>query len=244
MLHPIINTKPADNEFFLKGGAVYFSGMYQNTLLKGVIPENFCCWHYWGKSTEACFMGGIRLRGADPSSFRVLNFAFAMDKKAVYTTSGRVPNPDLSTFHTLDCGQNEAGAPQGYAKDAQQVYFHNGDGKVKIIKYADTSTFHSLGDTFFARDCKHIYSYGKQLYKADLPSWELLGHWYSHDKKRVYYINREIKSADRDSFTVCTPLKAPLLTDHLAHDKDHFYRNDEIIDKAQWMELVHKMTQG
>ena len=90
-MQPITNTEPVDNEFFLRDGAVYFSGLYENGLLKGVAPKDFCCWHYWGKSSTACFLGGIRLRGADPASLRVLNYAYAMDKTAVYTTSGRIP---------------------------------------------------------------------------------------------------------------------------------------------------------
>ena len=40
---------------------VYFSGLYENGLLKGVAPKDFCCWRYWGKSSTACFLGGIRL---------------------------------------------------------------------------------------------------------------------------------------------------------------------------------------
>ena len=188
MLQPITNTEPVDNEFFLRDGAVYFSGLYENGLLKGAAPKDFCCWCYWGKSSTACFLGGIRLRGADPASFRVLNYAYAMDKTAVYTTSGRIPDVELAAFQVLDNGQNDSGAPQGYAKDSRQVYFHNGDGKVKIIKGAEVSSFRSLGDTYFARDEKRIYAYGKQLSKAELTSWELLGHWYSRDAKRVYYL--------------------------------------------------------
>ena len=242
-MQPITNTEPVDNEFFLRDGAVYFSGLYENGLLKGVAPKDFCCWHYWGKSSTACFLGGIRLRGADPASFRVLNYAYAMDKTAVYTTSGRIPDAELAAFQVLDNGQNDSGAPQGYAKDSRQVYFHNGDGKVKIIKGAEVSSFRSLGDTYFARDEKRIYAYGKQLSKAELTSWELLGHWYSRDAKRVYYLNREIKGADRDRFTVCTPVGAALLADHLARDKDHFYQNDEMIEETQWLEQLRKMTQ-
>ena len=67
--------------------------------------------------------------------------------------------------------------------------------------------------------------------------------WYSRDARREYYLNREIKGADRDSFTVCTPLGAPPLADHLARDKDHFYQNDEMIDEALWLERLRKMTQ-
>lgn len=88
-----------------------------------------------------------------------------------------------------------------------------------------------------------VISYGKQLPKADLLSWELLSHWYSRDVRRVYYLNREIKGADRDSFTVCTPVDAALLVDHLARDKDHFYQNDEMIEEPLWREQIRKMTQ-
>ncbi len=75
-----------------------------------------------------------------------------------------------------------------------------------------------------------------------VPSWELLGHWYSRDARRVYYLNREIKEADRDSFTVCTPPDAPPLADHLARDKDHFYQNDEMIEEPLWLERLHELT--
>lgn len=84
MLRPITNTKSTENEFFLRDGAVYFSGLYENGLLKGIAPEDFFCWHYWGKSPTTCFLGGIRLRGADPASFQVLNYAYAMDRTAVW----------------------------------------------------------------------------------------------------------------------------------------------------------------
>lgn len=138
---------------------------------------------------------------------------------------------------------DEDGDEHEYAKDSRQVYFHNGDGKVKIIKGAEVSSFRSLGDTYFARDEKRIYAYGKQLPKAELTSWELLGHWYSRDAKRVYYLNREIKGADRDSFTVCTPVDAAPFADHLARDKDHFYQSDEIIEETLWRERLHELMQ-
>ena len=59
MLQPITNTEPVENEFFLKDGAVYFSGLYENGLLKGVAPKDFCCWHYWGKSSTPAFSAGF-----------------------------------------------------------------------------------------------------------------------------------------------------------------------------------------
>lgn len=52
LLRPITNAEPVDNEFFLRDGAVYFSGLYENGLLKGVPPDDFSCWHYWGKPPQ------------------------------------------------------------------------------------------------------------------------------------------------------------------------------------------------
>lgn len=113
------------------------------------------------------------------------------------------------------------------------------------LKIAGKET-HKLGATRFGGkpDVPSDFvwpTYGKQLPKADLPSWELLSHWYSRDARRVYYLNREIKGADRDSFTVCTPPDAPPLADHLARDKEHFYQNDEIIEEPLWLERLHEL---
>ena len=40
MLHLITNTEPVDNKFFLRDGAVYFSGLYENGLLIGSNERN------------------------------------------------------------------------------------------------------------------------------------------------------------------------------------------------------------
>ena len=59
MLQPITNTKPVDNEFFLKDGAVYFSGLYENGLLKGVAPKDFCCWRTGANPLRPAFSAGF-----------------------------------------------------------------------------------------------------------------------------------------------------------------------------------------
>ncbi len=233
------NRSPAQSRWtmsFSFDGAVYFSGLYENGLFKGVAPKDFCYWHYWGKSSTACFLGGIRLRGADPASFRVLNYAYAMDKTAVYTTSGRIPDVELATFQVLDNGQNDSGAPQGYAKDSRQVYFHNGDGKVKVIKGAEVSSFRSLGDTYFARDEKRIYAYGKQLPRRICPHGNCSVTGIPAMPSGCTTSTGRLRAADWDSFAVCTPVDAALLADHLARDKEHFYQNDEMIEEPQWLE--------
>lgn len=94
---------------------------------------------------------------------------------------------------------------------------------MKVIKGAKVSSFHSLGGTRLARDERQVYVYGRRLPKAEPASWELLRHWYSRDVRRVYYLNREIKGAGRDSFMACVPLNVTPFANHLARNKDHFY---------------------
>ena len=44
MLQPITNTEPVDNEFFLRDGAVYFSGLYENSLITATWLNHQPCW--------------------------------------------------------------------------------------------------------------------------------------------------------------------------------------------------------
>ena len=114
---------------------------------------------------------------------------------------------------------------------------------MKIIKGAEVFSFRSLGDTYFARDEKRIYAYGKQLPKAELISWELLGHGIPAMPSGCITSTGRSRGADRESFTVCTPVDALPFADHLDRDKDHFYQNDEMIEETQWLEQLRKMPQ-
>ena len=120
MLQPLTNTEPVDNEFFLRDGAVYFSGLYENGLLRVLRPKTSAVGITGENPLRLLSQRGIRLRGADPASFRVLNYAYAMDKTAVYTTSGRIPDVELAAFQVLDNGQNDSGAPRDMQRTADR----------------------------------------------------------------------------------------------------------------------------
>ena len=154
-LQPITNTEPVDNEFFLRDGAVYFSGLYENDLLKKGCSQRLLLLALLGKILYGLLSRRNSPRGqTGPASFRVLNYAYAMDKTAVYTTSGRIPGADLADFQVLDNGQNDSGAPQGYAKDSRQVYFRQRRRQGEDHQRRSSFPFLSLGDTYFARDEK------------------------------------------------------------------------------------------
>ena len=46
---------------------------------------------------------------------QVLNYAYAMDKTAVYTTSGRIPDVELAAFQAVSYTHLDVYKRQGYA---------------------------------------------------------------------------------------------------------------------------------
>ena len=78
--------------------------------------------------------------------------------------------------------------------------------------------------------------------KADLPSWELLGHWYSRDARRVYYLNREIKEGGSGQFYGMPPrwthLRLPIIW---PVTRNIFTQNDEMIEEPLWLERLHEL---
>ena len=117
MLRPITNTEPVDNEFSF-GMELFISPACMKTTCSKVLRPKTSAVGITGQIFYGLLSGRYPLRGADPTSFQVLNFAYAMDKTAVYTTSGRIPNVDLAAFQVLDNGRNESGAPRAMQKTA------------------------------------------------------------------------------------------------------------------------------
>ena len=200
MLRLITNQDPMENEFFLRDGAVYFSGLYENSLLKGVAPKDFCYWHYWGQ-----ILYGLLSRWDSPAWSRpgiVSGVKLCLRNGQNSRLHHQRENPRCRAGNLPGVGQRPErfGCATGICKGQPAGLLPQRRRQGEDHQRRGSSSFLSLSDTYFARDEKRIYAYGKQLPKADLPSWELLGHWYSRDAKRVYYLNREIKGGGLGQF--------------------------------------------
>jgi len=62
----------------------------------------------YGKDTDHVYLEGRRIKGADPTSWRMLNRLYSRDKKDIFYLTDKVINADLETFEViLGPGQNE-----------------------------------------------------------------------------------------------------------------------------------------
>lgn len=242
------NEDDPETYFWTDGKKVF----HQKSLLRGANPETFLFDGIFAKDDNKCFCGESWLKDAEVETFKTLNFTYAIDKNNFYTITGKVNNADIETFKVLDDGKgllgyNKIGIPEytfnSYAKDKNNVYYHNYDGKPKIIKNADVNTFISLYDGYFAKDKNHIYGNGKIIKNADVKSWDSISKisnsYYSKDCKRIFYGFWEIK-ADYETSQLEIQENAKSVTYQLARDKDNFYRNGEIITKEEFEKYSRK----
>ncbi|WP_433766093.1 DKNYY domain-containing protein [Flavobacterium ginsenosidimutans] len=247
----------ANNEnalYWTDGKVVYF----RENKIKNVDIDSFeqfpgC----WAKDKNYCYSGGSKLKDGDSLTFEVLNYAFAKDKNNVWTLEGRIPEADTKTFEVCDTGKKSLGitfvfiennkkqgkesfVPYGFAKDANNVFYYDFQGKTKVLKKAISSSFKSLNDGDFGYDENSVF-YGKNiLSKANPKTWKKLHdkYFYSIDQNRVYYFNRLIKDADAESFEIVFVSSIFETPTQYAKDKNHFYLNDTICSSEEFEKYV------
>lgn len=234
---------------FWTDGTKVFSG---NNLIRGANPNTFGYEGIFARDDKKCYCAERWLKDADVATFNPLNYTYAIDKNNVYTITGKVKDADIKTFEVLDDGKsllwyNSSGFPEytfhGYAKDKTNIYYHNYEGKPKIIKNTDIKTFTSLNDGYFAKDENGIYGNGKKIKNANVKSWTkistLQNSLYSKDDKRIFYAFWELH-VDFDTFELEIPENAKYIKYQLAMDKNNYYRNGEIISFEKFEQFKNK----
>ncbi len=247
--------KNDENALYRTDGKTVYYRMYE---IKGADIETFEQFPGdWAKDKAHCYCGGTRLQKADPISFEVLNYTYAKDKSNVWTMGGRIPGADSETFEVCDSGKKSLGptfdwspgkqkiwyelfVPYGFAKDKNNVYYYNYQGKTNIVKKAVPFSFQSLGDGYFGYDEKSVFCGRAILPKANPATWKKLheNYYYSKDGNRVYYLNRLIKDVDAETFEV---VEIPVVTGEpyqYAKDKNSGYWNDNTKSHAELEEIV------
>jgi hypothetical protein len=226
---------------------------WQSTPVRGARAASFR--FYLGgfaKDEKNCYCFGRRLVGAEPKTFRALNFNYFTDGRFVWTIGGKLPDADAETFVVCDSGSYSFGTatrlPYGYGKDTQRVYFYDFDGKPNLVRKATAKTFISLCDGHFGKDENFVFCGHATIPKAKVVHWRKIGGNYSKDDSRVFYFNRMMGCADFESFRVIPsrPTRASL---NFARDKNHFYWNDKIIDEDKaaakiWIENAQPDVPG
>jgi DKNYY family len=223
-------------QYWLKDGKVHL-GVFP---VRGADVDTFRFYAgSFAKDKNSVYCGTSKLKGAIVSQFRALNFCYFTDGAHVWALGGKLKEADAASFTVCDDGIHivslNGRVPYGYGKDKARVFYYDFDGTPNVVKKADSASFVSLNDGFFGFDKDFIFCAGATLPKANVATWRKLHRYYSQDNKRIYYVNREIKTADYATFEVISHEWM-----QFAKDKNVFYNNDRALSQAEFDEYVRK----
>jgi hypothetical protein len=182
----------------------------------------------WSNAGKRVYHMGKAIRGADASTFEPLLGYYARDAKQIYFGSSVCKKMDRATFRVLNTS---------FAVDANSAWFC-----IAPVKQADVQSFRPLdsglahnGSNFvsgsflragYAADNKAVwFASGGGVYRlksADPKTFVSLGNRFGYDHERVYYANKVIEGADRQTWRHWR--------DMLSVDKDHVYFTDMRIE--------------
>lgn len=144
---------------------------------------------------KAVYCNGRAVRGADASSFRVLNAVYAKDRASIFTPYGDAKVEDPESFEVLDEGDSfifhdpsRPGYRAGFGRDLQAVYFFDEsvDTKhAKRVKGAVPQSFLSLGMAY-GTDGHSVYVEHRRLKGADSATFHRISHWFWADRATVF----------------------------------------------------------
>lgn len=172
--------------------------------------DDYIARRLWEVEGGKVYVGGRPLRGADASTFEVLNYMYARDADRAYYPSGALKEADPASFRVLDSGAQFGDVGRfllsfgGYARDKNYVYHYAYTvGKPSVVRPADPATFHSINGRF-GRDERTAFVDHRSIKGARVKSWTLLQGSYSCDDDFCFYDNKRMAGAHRGSF-ICLP---------------------------------------
>lgn len=250
----------ADYLYWTDGEKVFFG----NSEIRGADVETFePLLDAFARDKNNCYLQGGKLKGTDPQTFRCLSFTYAADNKHVWTMVGIIPEADIETFQALDSGKHalsrrkqflpdgsfriyESFVPHGFAKDKNNVYYYDYQGKNKILKSADAATFVSHDDGYFGHDKNVVFCGFAKLPKSNPATWQKFPNsvFYSKDDQRVYYGNALVKGADLETFTPVVKRDSigNLYLRPLASDKNQHYQAELPISREEYEKQMKFLT--
>lgn len=189
------------------------------------------CDDNYAKDLNNVYWNSHVIDGADPDSFKALDYEYSLDKKHVYSY-GKIldGNFDLDTFKVFN---------YSYIADKNGIYFYNSmPKKLKKVEEADVETFEIMigeydgfgfGSEHFAKDNKNIYYYGEKIGYIDVNTFVILDELYSKDKNSVYFQGRKIEGVDVETFEIIDNNES---SNEYSKDKRNVYYSGEKIKGA------------
>ncbi len=133
---------------------------------------------------------GIRIEGADPSSFRSIDEFYAVDDRRAYQSRYAIERAEGKTFEVID---------GNWSRDRSDCYYNT-----TPIGVCDRETFTVRSEYYnwWASDKKCYYYQGKKVPIQDHASTIVYRCGFSKDKFGVYFQDQRVKGADPDTFTM------------------------------------------
>ena len=210
--------------------------------------------HVYMVADDLCYMDTSRtclrvIDGADPNSYKRLNFLFAKDKAHVFYNDTIVSNLEADSFEVVsdnfykDKGGvylHQYDAPlkklpihpddliaiaADVIRDSSQVYvFVGGKAGLINIPFRDSSKIQSFAQRDLLRIDDVIYYQGMPIEGADAETFEIIDGGHFKDKSNVFFWGELIAEADVNTFEI--------VKYQYAKDEDHVFFENEPIPNA------------
>ncbi len=145
----------------------------------------------------------VKIPGADPATFQVVDFNLAKDAKRVWRTDVPIEGADAATAQVVNSGW--------VWKDRRGVYYQHAR-----IAGADPETFRHLDQAYYA-DARYVYWSDTRLQGAAVKTFRTFGNEipYAVDDRHVWFGDTRMSNIDAGSFR--------LIHNHVFADKSGVY---------------------
>ena len=164
------------------------SGFTKSQEVKGADPSTFVVLEgAFAKDKAKVFYHGVELSGANPDTFKIIaDEYYSSDGQLVFAGRSLISR-DAKGFTLLD---------KGYSRDTEQVFYLS-----KKVPGAEATSFEVIeGAGSFSRDAHGVYREGKVISGADGTTFERLNYYYSRDQKHVFIQQEVLEGADAETF--------------------------------------------
>jgi hypothetical protein len=144
------------------------------------------------KDKENVYLKGVKIEGADPKTFLVIDHEYSKDKKYVYYNGENIGERDYKTFIRLSW--------RDYTKDKNHIYFEN-----MKINGIDKESFEVI-DAPYSKDKNYIYYRTERVDNADIDSFEIIedskfyDNDYYKDKNYVFFRGKSLAGVNPSEF--------------------------------------------
>ena len=209
--------------------------------------------HVYMVADDLCYLDNTRsclkiIEGANPDSYRRLNFLFAKDKAHVFYYDKIAPDLDPETFQVINDNfskdkdgvyLHQYNAPlkklaihpddlipiaQDVIRDRASVYIVGGEEGLINIPFSDSSKIQTFSNRDLLRVEDSVYYRGTSIEGADAETFEIIDGGFFKDKNKVFFWGELIEEADVNTFEI--------VQYQYGKDKNHVFFESEPIENA------------